>query len=65
MSMPIGKRNPYNILHVVFACFTPTILFLKGTTMEMQLHSSFFFTPAIAPYIEYIKIRVDNFHLIM
>ena len=36
--------------------------------MEMQLHYSlllFCIIPAIGPYIEYIKIRVDNFYLIM
>ena len=25
----------------------------------------FFVIPAIAPYIEYIKLRVENFHLII
>ena len=29
MNKPTGNRNPYNILHVVFTSFYPTILFLK------------------------------------
>ena len=30
MNMPISNGNLYNIVHVVFASFYPTILFMKG-----------------------------------
>ena len=52
MNTPVGYRNGCNIFKVVFTFFYPSILFLNGITMEMQLHLS-----AFAPYIEYIKIR--------
>ena len=33
--------------------------------METKLHCSFCVIRAIAPYIEYIKIRVENFYLLI
>ena len=33
--------------------------------MEMQLHCCFVLPPAIARYIEYIKIQEENIHLMM
>ena len=36
MNTLIGNRSPYNILHVVFASFYPTILFLKGSQWKYR-----------------------------
>ena len=33
--------------------------------MEMQLHCSFVLSPAISPYIKYIKIQGENVHLMI
>ena len=41
MNTPIGNRNHCNIFKVAFTSFYPSILFLNGITMEMQLHCSF------------------------
>ena len=61
--MLIGNRYPYNILHVVLAFLINYFVF-EGTTMEMQLHCSFVLS--LLPQLnEYIKIRLENFNLII
>ena len=57
MKTSIGNRNPYNILHVVF-CFWRDHNGNKAALL-------FCVIPAISPYIEYIKIRVENSHLLI
>ena len=62
MNTPIGNRNLYNILQIVFASFYTTILFMKdhnGNAATLL----FCVIPAIATYIEYIQIWVENVHL--
>ena len=62
MNTQIGIRNPYNIFRVVFKSLYPTILVWEdhngnaGTLLHCVI-------PTTAPYIEHIKIRVENFRL--
>ena len=63
--MPIGHRNPDQLISftLFFRHFNGP-LFFEETTMETRLYTVFFFViPAIAPFIEYVKIQVVNFHL--
>ena len=60
----IRYRNLYNIIHVVFTSFKPTILFLNGSQWKYSC-TALLCCPCYAPYIKYIKIGVENFHLIM
>ena len=62
--MPIGHRNPDKLISftLFFRHFNGP-LFFEETTMETRLYTVFFVIPAIEPFIEYIKIRVVNFHL--
>ena len=65
MKTPTGNnRSPYNNLHVVFASFYPTILFLRDHIVK-EATLLFCVIPTIAPYIEYIKIPVEKFHLLI
>ena len=58
MKTPTGNnRNPYDILHIVFASFyLPNYSVSEGITVEMKLHRSF---------ASYIEIQVENLHLLI
>ena len=61
MKTPVDIRNPYNIFHVVFKSPYPVILFWRdhnGNAATLLVCV----IPTIVPCIEYIKIRVENFH---
>ena len=48
-----------------FDFFLPTNSVFEGSAMEMQLHCSFMSSLQSHIIIKYIKIQVENFHLIM
>ena len=52
MNMPIGNRNPYNILHIVSVSFASTILSLKGPQWKCS-YTALFVISAIASYQVY------------
>ena len=63
MNMLIGNRKTYTLISFkVFTRHFTKPFFFEETTIEMQLHCFFCIIPATAPFIEYIKIQVKNFH---
>ena len=61
MNTPTGIRNPY-IFHVVVALLYPNILFWREHNRNAAAFH-FCVISIIAPCIEYIKVRVENFDL--
>ena len=64
MNTPTRSRNPYNTLLVIFASFYSSILFFKRPLWRCS-YTVLVLSLAFAPYIKYIKIRVDNFPILM
>ena len=58
----LGIRNSYNIFQVVSSALYPNILFWRCCSANAA-RLLFYVNSTIAPCIDYIKFRVDNFHL--
>ena len=60
MNTPIGKLDFYNLISfTLFSHHFIQTFFFKGAQWEWSICE----IPTITLYIEYIKIRVENFHL--
>ena len=64
MKTPINNRNLCKLIYFVFAFFAQPFRLWRGHN-EIAATLPFCVISAIAPYIEYIKIRLETFHLIM